>query len=51
MGLMDWILIWIAFDGLKCVILSNGVGWSGFYVNMDWSGLGWAEMDSLCKTV
>ena len=21
------------------------MGWNGFYVNMDWSGLGWAEMD------
>ena len=27
--------------GFKWVILSNGMGWSGFYVNMDWGGLKW----------
>ena len=30
--------------GFKWVILSNGVGWSEFYVNIvniDWSGLKW----------
>ena len=32
--------------GLKCVILVNEVGWSGFYVNTGWIGLGWVEMDS-----
>ena len=24
----------------KWVVLANEVGWSGFYVNIDWSGLG-----------
>ena len=47
---------WNEFNGLGfdidyVVVLANGVGWGGFYVNMDWSGLGWAEIDSLCKTV
>ena len=35
--------------GFKCVVLATGVGWSGFYVNIDWSGLGWAEMDLYAK--
>jgi len=39
------------FGGFKWVVLANGVGWSGFYVNMDWGRLGWAEMDSLYKTI
>ena len=50
MSLMNWVLIWIMFGGFKWVVLVNGVGWGGFYVNMDWSSLEWAEMDSLCKT-
>ena len=50
-GLMDWVLILIVFGGFKWVVSTNGVGWSGFYVNMNWSGLKWAEMDSLYKTV
>ena len=37
--------------GFKWVVLANRVGWGVFYVNIDWSGLGWAEMNSLCKTV
>ena len=37
--------------GSKWVVLASGVGWSGFYINIDWSGLGWVEIDSLCKTV
>ena len=32
--------------GLKWVILVNVVGWSRFYVNTAWIGLGWVEMDS-----
>ena len=32
--------------GLKWVILVNEKGWSGFYVNTGWIGLGWVEMDS-----
>ena len=32
-------------SGLKCVILLNGVGWSRFYINASWVGLGWVEMD------
>ena len=51
MSLMDWVLIWIVFGWIQWVILSNEIGWGEFYVNMDWSGLEWAEMDSLCKTV
>ena len=51
MSLMNWVLIWIMFGGFKWVVLVNGVGWGGFYVNMDWSSLEWAEIYSLCKTV
>ena len=27
------------------------MGWGEFYVNIDWSGLGWAEMNSLCDYI
>ena len=50
-GLIDWVLIWIVFGGFKFAILSNGVGWSEFYVNIDWSRLEWAEINFLCKIV
>ena len=30
--------------GLKWVILVNEVGWSGFYVNTGWIGLGWVVL-------
>ena len=43
-------MIWIVFGEFKWVILSNKVGWGEFYVNIDWNGLEWVEMDSLCKT-
>ena len=26
--------------GFKWVVLANRMGWDGFYVNMNWSGLG-----------
>ena len=32
----------LCLGGLKWVVLlGNGVGWSGFYVNAGWNELGW----------
>ena len=36
-GSMGWVLMCLA--GLKWVVLGNGTGRSGLYVNVDWSGL------------
>lgn len=33
MGFLGWILMGIVIGGLNCVVLANGLGWSGFYVN------------------
>ena len=43
MGFVDLVLRWIVFGWLKYVELSNGLGWSGFYVNTGLDGLGWVE--------
>jgi len=41
-GFMDWVLMrGLCLGGLKWVVLGNGVGWSGFYVNAGWNELGW----------
>ena len=40
MGFMDWVLMHgLCLGGLKWVVLGNGTGQSGLYVNVDWSGL------------
>ena len=49
MSLMDWVLIWIVFEWIQISCTSYGVGWDGFYVNMDWSGLERAEINFYAK--
>ena len=41
MGFMGWVLKWSVFDDLKWVVLVNGVGRGGFYINAGWGGLKW----------
>ena len=41
----------MCLDGLKWVVLVNGVGRSGFYINAGWGGLGWIENDTFYKIV
>jgi hypothetical protein len=52
-GFIGWILMWSVFKWIKlcCIIAGNGAGRSGFYVNAGRNGLGWVEMDTLCRIV
>ena len=44
----DMNCVWMDSNGLYYLM---GVGWSEFYVNMDWSGFGMGWNGFLCKIV
>ena len=51
MSFIGWFWCGVCLDGFKWIILGNEVGRNGFYINAGWDGLGWVEIDTLCKTM